>query len=90
MRIEAPDDEVAKSERFFDCASGPEIGERSPQKHMSGLCAQNDDASQGRAAADGSSAKYRALLAMAFVDGRKPERDPSLVLLGRDDAELCV
>jgi len=48
MMIEAPDDEVAKSERFFDCASRPEIGERSPEEQMSGRCAQNDDVSQGR------------------------------------------
>jgi hypothetical protein len=47
MRIKAPDDEVAKSERFFDCTSRPEVGERSPEKQMSGRCAQNDEASQG-------------------------------------------
>jgi len=38
---------------------------------MSGRCAQNDDISQGRAAADGSSAKYRASLMIDFVDWRK-------------------
>ena len=81
MRIEAPDDEVAKSERFFDCASRPEIGERSPEEQMSGRCAQNDEASQECAWAGGSSAKCRAAVAMKLlVTAEKLERDPSRVM----------